>query len=64
MKRKWRETKQRAGSHAEGWVGEEVGYREIIRYGKGGVKKRTTRGSKKRKKVKKGADKVINTVTQ
>jgi len=42
MKRKWRETKQRAGSHAGGWVGLEVGYREIIRYGKGGVKKRTT----------------------
>ena len=31
--------KQRAGSHAGGWVGEEVGYREIIRYGKEGVKK-------------------------
>ena len=53
MKRKWREIKQRPGSHAGGWVGEEVGYIEIIRYGKGGVKKRETRRSQKRKKVKK-----------
>jgi hypothetical protein len=43
-------------SHAGGWVGEEerkVGYREIIRYGKGGVKKRMTRKSQKRKKSEK-----------
>lgn len=45
--------KQRAGSHAGGWVGEEVGWREITRYGHGGVKKRMTRRSPKRKKVKK-----------
>jgi len=56
--------KQRPGSRAEGWVGEEVGYIEVIRYGKGGVKKRKTRRSQEGKKVKKGADKMINTVTQ
>jgi hypothetical protein len=64
MKRKWREMKQRAGSHAGGWEGTETGYREIMRYGKGGVNKRMTKISQKRKKVKKGADKMINTVTQ
>ena len=45
--------KQRAGSHAGGRVGKEVGYREIIRYGKEGVEKRMTRRSQKRKKSKK-----------
>jgi len=45
--------KHRAGSHAGRWVGEEVGYGEIIRYAKGGVKKRMTRRSQKKKKSKK-----------
>jgi hypothetical protein len=53
MKRKWRETKQRVGSHGRVWVGEEVGYGEIIRYGKGRVKKRTTRRSQKEEKSEK-----------
>jgi len=57
MKRKWREMKQRAGSHAGGWVGEEVGYREIIRYGKEGVKKGWQEEAKKGKKWKKGQTK-------